>query len=319
MDGRRWVPTSQADRCFENARRVVDRLLQPLRDAHKKAEDEKPLIGAVEAVLNRGSILAVLNLLPSFFDEFQNETVNLIRGIALRCFKSHDDIDLSRQVIELAKRCRFCSEEAKRQIGEDVAQIEKLIRQERQYEAKLTKGSEKWEITKEGALMGDRLISAADVSAVRWGAVITGERSAPTHDFLISVGTGDGRQINYAWRTSKEIESSQKHFQDLVNAASNYLLPPLIERLETHLASGQPLWIGPCKVSKDGVEFDVEEWFRTRPRAVPWQRTLASVDNGEMTIQDEQSPKIRVTFSVRDTDNALVLRFLVDRKNGWNN
>jgi hypothetical protein len=33
LDGRRWVGASHADKCFESARRLVDRLLAPLREA----------------------------------------------------------------------------------------------------------------------------------------------------------------------------------------------------------------------------------------------------------------------------------------------
>jgi hypothetical protein len=315
LDGRRWVPASHADRCFENARRVVDRLIQPLRDANQRADHEKPSIDHLEWLLNRGSMVGVLNLLPSFFEDFQNEAVHQIRGVAIRCFNPHDDIDLSRQVIDLAKRFRFRSAEANRQIEEDVAQIEKLIRQERQHEAKLTSGSEKWEITKEGVRMGNRFIAAADVSLVRWGGMITGERYAPVYDFLLSIGADDGRRITFSWKTSQEVERHQKHFQDLINAVINYLFPSLMERVEKRLATGHPLMIGPCKVSRGGVEFEVKGWLFTDPHLVPWHRVLVSVNNGEMTVQDAQLPKKMVSFSLRDTDNALVLQLLATNKN----
>lgn len=316
LDGRRWVPASHADRCFENARRAIDRLIQPLRDANDSADDEKPSIEKLEELLNRGSVIGVLNLLPTYFEDFQNEAVQQLRGIAISSFNAHDDIELSRRVIDLAKRFRFRSEHVNRQIEEDVEQIENLIRQERQHEAKLARGSEKWEITKEGARLGDHFISAAEVSAVRWGSIVTRGQTGTTYDFLMSIGAPDGRRVTYAWKTTQEAERHQKHFQDLINAALNYLYPSLIERINDRLAKGSPVHIGPCKVTNDGVQFDIKGWFFTNTHTVPWRRVSITIENGDMIVRDSHSPRTKISFALRDTDNAPALRFLATIKNG---
>lgn len=317
LDGRRWVPSSLEDRCFENARRMVDRLVQPLRDANQRAVDEKPSADGVERILNAGALMDVLNLLPNYFEDFQSEVVQLIREIAINCFNSHDDIELSMRVINLAKLFHFRSVLINRQIEEDVEQIEELIKKERQHEAKLSSGSEMWEITKEGARLGASFISAANVSSARWGALITREQGGgSTYDFLVNIGAEDGRRINFAWKATKELERHEKHFQDLIGAALNYLFPSLMERVEKCLATGRALLIGPCKVMKDGIEFGVKGWIFTETRMVQWSRVRVSVDNGEMIVHDAQAPKTRVSFSLRDTDNAPLLRFLADIKNG---
>ena len=317
LDGRRWVTPSMEDRCFQNARRVVDRLVQPLRDAHERAEDTKPVLSGLEGILNRGALIQIMNLLPSFFEEFQNDAVHMIRGIAIRCFNVHDDIDLSRQVIELAKRFRFRSAEANRTIESDVEQIEKLVRQERQHEAKLTSGNkQRWEITKEGILMGDRFIAAADVSSIRWGAMLAGQRSAPEYDFLFAAGAEDGRRIIFQWKVSNDIERQQEYFQNFINAALNYIFPPLINRVEARLASGLPLSIGPCRVTRNGIHFQVKGWVFTGEHFISWHRVRSSFGNGDVNIFDASDPKKRTTFSIRDTDNAPLLRTLVNIKNG---
>lgn len=317
LDGRRWVSPQHADRCFVNSRRVVDRLLQPLRDANERADTEKPTAIQVEGLLNRGAIVGVMNLLPSYFEDYQNEAVHQIRGIAVSCFNAHDDIDLSRNVIELAKRFRFRSADANRMIEEDVAQIEKLIKQERKHEAKLTSGAQKWEITKEGAKHGDRFIAAGEVTSVRWGAMITRNQSGEkSYDFLVVIGADDGRRINFSWNTTRETDRHQKHFQDLINAALVYLFPSLMERIEKQLANGRSLRIGPCTVTRTGVEFEVKGWIFTDTHTVPWHRTRVDMENGEVMIWDALEPKKRVAFSLRDTDNAPVLRTLVNIKNG---
>jgi tetratricopeptide (TPR) repeat protein len=317
LDGRRWVPPSMEDRCFQNARRVVDRLVQPLRDAHVRADDTKPVLSNIEGILNKGSLIQVMNLLPSFFEEFQNDAVHMIRGIAIRCFNAHGDIDLSRRVIELAKRFRFRSAEANRTIESDVEQIEKLVRQERQHEAKLTSGSkQRWEITKEGILMGDRFIAAADVSSIRWGVMITGQRSTPEYDFLFAAGAEDGRRIVFQWKVSNDLDRQQAYFQDFINAALNYVFPFLLERAEARLATGLPMKIGPCRVTRNGIHFQVKGWVFTDEHFVSWHRVRLTVENGDVSIFDAIDPKKRTTFPLRDTDNAPLLRALVNIKNG---
>jgi len=320
LGGRRWVAASQADQCFQNARRVVDRLVQPLRDAKERADQEKPTLSHIEGILHKGSMLGVMNLLPSFFEDYQNQVVHLIRGIAISCFNTHDDIDLSRQIIELAKRFRFRSAEANRFIEKDVEAIEKLVRQERQHEAKLTSGSQCWEITKEGIRMGESFIPTAEIASMRWGVILTGERSAPVYNFLIAATAEDGqRRIVIQWEARNGIEQQQQYFQNFVEAAMNYLFPSLIGRVEKCLSSGLPVMIGSCRVTSYGIHYPVKGWIFTGEHFVSWRRARVSVDNGEVIVVDANDPKKKVLFSLRDTDNAPLLRVLVNIKNGRDN
>lgn len=316
LDGRRWVPPSHADRCFQNARRAIDRRLQALRDANNRADDERPSVRQVQNILNKDNLLGIMNLLPSFFEDFQNEAVHQLRGIAISSFKSHNDIDLARQIIELAREFRFRSAEANRHIDEDVEQIEKLIQQERQHESKLTFGNKKCEITKEGVRWDDRFIGTGDVSTIRWGIMISGERSAPTYDFLLVVGADDGRCITINWKSSAGIEEQEQHFQGLIAASYSYLFPSLVERVEKRLTAGRNITIGPCTVSAQGLHFESKSWMFTASRMVPWRRVRQSIDNGEITIRDIQVGKANVSFSLRETDNWPLLRALINIKNG---
>lgn len=320
LDGRRWVPASKVDSCFQNARRVVDRLVQPLRNENERADDVKPSFENIEGILNRSSMLAIMNLLPSFFEDFQNQAVHQIRGIAVSCFNSHDDIDLSRKVIELAKRFRFRSAEANKIIEDDVAQIEKLVRQERKHEAKIQVSGKRAEITKEGVRLGeDRFIAASDVSSVKWGALISGERSAPIYDFLVAFGANDGRRIAIQWKSSNDPDGQQKYFQGLIDASYNYIFPSLVTRVEKHLATGAPMTIGPCRVTRHGLHFEVKGWLFSSEHFVSWRRAQVSVENGEVIIRDVHDLSKKTSFSLRETDNAPLLRALINIKNERDN
>lgn len=317
LDGRRWVPLSHADRCFLNARRIIDRRLQALRDANNRADDEKPTVGQVQGLLNQGNLLGIMNLLPSFFEDFQNEAVHQLRGIAISSFNAHGDIDLALQIVELAREFRFRSADANRHIEEDVKQIEKLLQQERKYEAKMVfSGGKQCEITKNGVLYDGRTISTNDVSIIRWGISLSGERSAPTYDFLLVVGAEDGRRITINWKSSSGIDEQEKHFQDLISACLNYLFPSLVDRIEKQLVTGRSITIGPCIVTRHGIQFESKGWFFSDSHMVPWRRVRQSIDNGEVTIRDNLVSKVKVTFPFRDTDNAPLLRALISIKNG---
>ena len=132
LDGRRWVSPSYADKCFDNARRLVARLLEPLRDANSRAADEKPTVASVRLLLEGASLPGVFNLLPTYFKDSQNEAVSLIRGIAISCFNIHQDSDLSREILHLTKLFRFKSPHLNQQLSEDFDKIEELIRDERE-------------------------------------------------------------------------------------------------------------------------------------------------------------------------------------------
>ena len=315
VDGRRWVPPSMEDQCFLNSRRVVDRLIQPLRVANQKADSTKPVLKNIEGLLKHGRLLEILNLLPTYFEEFHDDAVSQIRGIAVSCFNPHDDIDLSRQVIELSKRFRFRSAKANKSIESDIEQIEKLIQQERQHEVKLLSSSkDRWEITKEGVLMGNRLITTADVSTIRWGITVLNQRNAMSYDFLFSVGADDGRNILFQWQAHSNIKQQEENFQKLVNAAYNYLFPNLIERVQTRLSKGLSTLIGPCKLVEGGIIFETKGWIFASDHFVPWNRVLINLENGQVIVHDSRDHSKKIDFPLRETENAPLLPILADIK-----
>lgn len=317
LDGRRWVPESMVDECFMNAQRAVERLVKPLNELWEKADKVKPSVTDVEGLFKRGKLLEIMNLLPVFFEKQQNDAVHSVRGLAIKAFNSHDDIDLSRQIIELAKRFKFRSADANKTIEEDVETIEDLIRKERKHEAKLSKGDEDWEITKEGVRQGSRHIAAADVSAVRWGALITSENGGKVWDFLLAFIADDGRKLVFQWKANeRDLEKHRGYFDNLINAAFNYVFPSLMEKIEARLNGGGSINIGPCKVTRFGVHYEVKGWIFTDQHFVPWRRVRVSIDNGDLYVVDFNDSKKRVSFSLRETDNAPLLRILANIKNG---
>lgn len=319
LDGRRWVTPSWSDRCFENTQRVVNQLIQPLRDAKRNASEVRPTISGLERLLGDSKIIELLNLLPAFFEAYQNEAVHLIRGIAVTAFNGHDDIDLSRRIIDFAHQFKFRSADANRQIEADIKVIEDLIKKERRHEQKLTKGSEEWHITKEGVRKGALFIPAKEVSSVRWGAIITRDHAGAKYDFLVHFASTSGHSATFSWIASNDVEKNQEYFYGLIEAVQNYVFPFLIPRTFDELENGRSLTIGPCVVWATGVNFEVKGWVFSKEHFVPWNRLEVSIENGDIIVSDATSQKTRTTFSLRDTANAPLLPILARIKNSKEN
>lgn len=319
LDGRRWVQSSWSDRCFENAQRIVSRLIQPLRDAEASASSVPPTIPGLGRLLDDSKVIEFLNLLPMFFESLQNEAVQLIRGIAVIAYNEHGDIDLSRKIIDYAHQFKFRSVDANRQIEADIKAIEDLIKKERRHEQRLTSGNEAWEITKEGVRKGALFVSAKEVEFVRWGAVIIRQSSGRKIDFLMELGAISGRRAMFAWTCESDHDRHQEYFQGLMRAVQNYVFPFLVPRVIEAIDGGQSILIGPCTVRSADVSFEVKGWLFSKQHSVPWDRLDVSIENGEVIVSDATSRKIKTTFSLRDTANAPLLPILAHIKNERDN
>ena len=316
LDGRRWVVPGQEHLCFENSRRVIDRMIQPLRDLAADTEKTKPSYEKIDKLVEKTLLRQKLNLLPLFFEKQQSDAIGILRGIAVDCVNVHDDTALSEQIINLCQNFRFKSVDLQARISQDAQTIKDIKASERKKEVFLTSGENTWRITKEGAELNGREIKVEDVTAVRWGSTIVSGNYNKEYQFVFSVSGRDGQPITFSWTASKEIEKQQKHFSNLIDAAFQYLLPSLLKRMEERLGQGEVIQIGPCRLTSAGVEISVKGWFSSTSCVVPWARCAVSVANGEMTVSEEGSPKNKVTFSFQATENAPTLLLLASKKKG---
>jgi tetratricopeptide (TPR) repeat protein len=316
LAGRRWIAPSFTDACFQSTRRQIDRLLQPLRDAGGRATEINPSVESVKALLDENSLLHLLNSLPVYFRDYQDETANIIRDIAHTAFAKHSDIELVKAILQVSNQLQKISANVRGYIEEDFKQIDEIIQRERESEARLTSGDTKWEITKRGALLGSQNIPADKVTALRWGTFITRQSNgAPTYDFLLAVKDGNGTEIRYSWQASRDIEKSEKYFNQLTAAALDYLFPVIVERIEGLLKAGKPVRIGPCSVTESGITFQTKGWFSNNENTVPWVRLGINIVNGDLTVFDKASEKTKTSMTLRTTDNATVLHFLAQVRN----
>jgi len=315
LSGRRWVAQSFADACFVNSLRQVDRMLQPLRDAKERAETVKPTAQYVQAALEQNDLRDLLDYLPPYFLEYQSEAVFLIRRIAATCYQTHSDIELAKAILLLAKDLRRMSSNAHTALDEDLKEVDKIIAKEKEYEVQLVSGGDKWEITKAGALLGSTSIPANKVAALRWGTFITRANGVATYDYLFAVKSVDGVELKYTWFSNKDIEQNQKFFGRLVDAAFAYLFTSAVEKVEQRLTSRLPVRIGTCSITLDGLSFETAGWFSNKANVIPWHRARQTVENGDLIVFDAAALKTRTSMDLRNTENAMVLRYLVRSRN----
>ncbi len=314
LDGRRWVTRQHADRCFENTRRQVDRLIEPLREANNKADNVLPSVLSLKRMINDTSLAGILNLLPTYFRDYQNSAAEQLRGIAISCNNSHGNADLSKEVLHLTKLFNFKSAILNQRLEEDFKKIEELIQEERKDEAKKTMSGQSWEITKEGVTQDQRFIAAADVAAVRWGVLVTTTSVGKDYDFLFYVTAENGSRISFCWKVSRNHEENHKHFGDLIDAAHSYIFPHLYKKLDRRLSSGNAIQLGGCKLTSRGIEFQTKGWVFSDDHFIPWDRVRISTENGEVIVQDAHSSKAKIALPLRETDNAPVLRYMAYMK-----
>lgn len=340
FDGRRWILREHEEQCFEGARRQVEHMLVSLRNFSDKAKKNKPELLELSNILNDSRFISIINLLPQPFRDQQTEAVSLVRDTAIAAFNQHSDSDLSKSILSYSKNFSFKSAALKQRLEEDFKQIEKLIAQERKHEAKLRIAKTKVAITKEGVEHGSIFFPAESIIGVRWGILFTGHEYSPQkeYNYLMIFKDNRGHEITFSWqpsdcvvatnpfdqpsalnfnlRISEIIRGQNKqaelNFDKLMNAAMNYIVPTIYERIQNSLDAGKEISIGPCTLRKDALILKKSGWFTSKKIAIPWSSIKTKIENGVLQLYDKTNPKARVEMGLRETENAVILQILTN-------
>ncbi len=315
LDGRRWIPESMEDLCFTNAKKSLKKLLTPLTDLEEKSEKKLVSIDDLNQVLEYSSVLSILNLLPVFFEEEQNQAVGILRNLAINANNIHGDTELAKKIIEKAKLFKFRSPSINKKIDEDYKTIQELINEERKDEAKLTSGTTIWHITKEGVRLGDVFIPTNIVKSIVFGVDSPKSRSNLTWTFRLSFISNDNKKVEYKWNSSLEkIEENEKHYKKLISATLIYIAPNLLKTTIKSMEDGATIQMGPCLLSNDGISFEKTGWFFTKKHFIEWYHVKTKVEDGILSIYDRRSPSISINITIATTENSFLVSFISDIK-----
>ena len=314
FDGRRWVLAEHDDICFEKARVIIQKSIEPLSSLAEKTKSTKPDLISIERALVEQNLADTLNLLPVHFRSIQSEAVKLLRSISIDLHNLHSNTDEAKAALQLSKKFSFKSADLNHQLEEDFKKLEELIREQRKHEAKLTSGNVAWEVTKEGVRQGDRFLATEAICSMRWGILVTGTQYAEVHEYILAFKNDGAREVIFSWKAHENHEKQQEHFNKLVQAAISYIMPTIVSKVVAKIENGQELLIGTCKVVKGGVVFDTQGWIFSKTNVVPWARVGTELQRGQLVVFDRGAPKTKTIMPLIKTENAMVLSFLSDTR-----
>lgn len=307
IGGRLWVTPEDEEKCYQGTKRLIDRMLQPLREASQKSEKEKPTLEKITALFNSSLATRLLARLPLTFLPEKTEAAALLRGISIDVYNHHDDPDLALSILSLSSGVASTVPSLLAQIESDVSTLKDRIKAARKDEAFLTIGDSRYNITREGVTFGNTNILASEAETIRWGVYISNVGNVRSYSFSMVVGGSGATVAEMTWSTSKNIPEQEKLFDGLVNAAFAYLLPSIHGKIQQRIDQGESVRIGPTSVTKEGVLLTVEGWFSNHDEICPWSRLKADLSNGDLVLTDSANRKARSSMALKDTDNAFVL------------
>ena len=311
LGGRRWVIPEDEDKCFEGAHRQVEKLVAPLDEASDASKRIKPSVASVKKVLVEGNLGSILAILPMAFQQQQNKAATLIRGISIDSYNHHGDADLAKNILVLASALALRSPSLRHRLDEDMVTLNEKIAEERKDESTLSLSGADYSIKREGVKFANVSIPTKEIETIRWGISITRSNGVATYAFSMAVGGRGSTVARLAWNSSGNVETSKGLFEKFVDAAFSYVIPAVMEKLNTALNTGTRFQIGPASVSKSGITLTIKGWFSDKEQLCPWHRLHADLSNGDLVISDSSNGKATISMPLKETDNAFALYLMI--------
>jgi tetratricopeptide (TPR) repeat protein len=313
LDGRRFVPIEDEDRCFATGVRYSADFLDDLKAAQARFEKTKPSIQDIRFVLGKKNLDKILEILPHAFQDIQTEAAQTIRNIAIDIYNKHGDADLSKEVLGIATSFANKSPSVKVRMEKDLSKINELIQEEKKDESHLSFGDVPFKITREGVKYGDKFLKNSETETLRWGIAITNTSGIKVYEFKMAFGGKGSFAINVSWKASTDIKKQDDLFQQCVSAIFSYILPSVIERIQSELRGGRAVYIGGVPATKGGVMLKAKGWFSEKEEFCPWASLSSEIKNGSAEITSSMNSKAGASLSLADIDNAWILHILINQ------
>jgi len=309
LSGRVLTADYQVDLCYEKSHQVLNNILEQFRNAENQAEKIVPSYETIATLITNSGIDNFLLKLPYQFNDLATEFAQIFRNISVSCNNIHDDSELAKKFLKLGKEYTPKNSFLALKIKEDENKIDEIIAKEKKKESHLTFGSNSSSITKDGIKHVNTNLNTKEITSLRWGVLVTDANYSRTYNFLL-VAKGLNKEINIKWDASKDIEKQQDLYQKQIDALIEFILPSVLEKVKTKLASGGSEVIGPCRVYKDTVKFEKSGWFSSKIHELKWNQVKTEIKSGTLTLFEKRDPSVKVEMSLRDTDNAFILHIL---------
>jgi len=102
-------------------------------------------------------------------------------------------------------------------------------------------------------------------------------------------------------------------YQAIVIAIYQHVVPSLVFRISTDIASGTPLLLAEnCTLTNQGLQAITGELFWKKHHQVPLSELRFGFGAGLVTFGSSQNPKFKTQISLRRDWNAVLLKEIVD-------
>jgi tetratricopeptide (TPR) repeat protein len=313
LGGRRWVPSSQQDACFQGTRRLLERLLEPLTKLRGAAEVRSVSYSEIESTFNKDGLRTLVELLPVEFHEAHAAVCKTLRSLSVSSYNKEADAETAKRILALGEACAAKSSALTHQYSEDEATLNKFIAAEKADEARMSFGGKPLSVTKAGVTWGDRKLAPRDIIGLRWGLVQTSDQP-PTVRHTVAFEARIGANIEVSWTTSRNLTEQERLWKNLLDATFAYIVEAVVADLLSRIDDGETLRVGSVPVHRTGVTLTTKGWFSDKEAVVPWSSLRSALSNGTVVLQDSNNPKATASVPMEATYNAGLLHMIANRK-----
>lgn len=314
LSGRRLVRDEDVDACFAGTKRLIQRMLEPIKALAEMAENTTVDVKAAMATCSKDSIHTLLSILPSEFLEVQRDYYGHLFTISREIYRDGSGIENALHLIDLAAPIARVSVDVNDRLSDAKKQLNDLLAKEKQKEVHLNFGDKKFALTKQGAEYGSVKITSNEVRALRWGIVIV-SNSPRTADFSVGISNLYGREILVSWRSS-DIDGQKKVFQRIIDGIFEYLFESALESFSASMNRNEQISMGGIDLNGRGATFTYDGWFSKKTHFAVWSQIRHESDNGDLVLQSRNEQKAVARLSFASTWNAVVLGYYLKQLKG---
>jgi len=315
MLGGRWlVRDEDIDICFSGAKKLIGRLLEPIKKLADEAESSAVDIKTAIATCAKDSIHLVLSYLPSEFIELQREYYNYLFTISKEIYRDGGGVEAALNIVELAAPIALVCVDVSNRLSNAKEQLNDLLAEERKNEVYLTVNSKTLNITKQAVKYGDKQIRTEEIRALKWGIVFV-SNNPKTAEFSFGISNMTNQEIIVSWRSSS-IAAQQELWEKMIKALLRYCLQSAYKSLETSLNTNGQFSIGGVGMNNRGATFTYESWFSTKSLFAPWKAVEFDINNGDLVLQAKTERKAVARLPLASTWNAVVLNYYLRKLEG---
>ena len=161
-----------------------------------------------------------------------------------------------------------------------------------------------------------KTIACSDVNAIKYGVSLIGKAKSPEKKkYTIDVKSTDGKTLNI-WFDSAKVEEmlEEDHtYYYIMSGLWQYVKKALVNQIIEQLNEQEHIDISGVKFNYQGFEMTYKTWFwgKSKIKTVAWNDIKYYLDKGILYVENVESRKQRLSLSLHNDWNAVVLNTLL--------